>query len=63
MTCVTVTIPRLLDGVAVGAKESLKAEWMYSQSKGRQFASGEQVDMRREEGAYRESKEGEEGAR
>ena len=62
MTCVTVTIPRLLDGVAVGAKESLKAEWMYSQSKGRQFASGEQVDTRGG-GDLRETKEGEEGAR
>lgn len=36
---------RLLDGEPVAAKESLKAEWMYSQSKGRQFSSGEQASL------------------
>ena len=29
----------------MGAKESLKAEWMYSQSKGRQFGPGEQAGL------------------
>eukprot|EP00095_Tigriopus_kingsejongensis_P008791 snap_masked-scaffold120_size336265-processed-gene-2.2 protein:Tk08791 transcript:snap_masked-scaffold120_size336265-processed-gene-2.2-mRNA-1 annotation:"centrosomal protein of 97 kda" len=36
---------QVLDGILVGAKESLKAEWMYSQSKGRQFTNGYHSDL------------------
>lgn len=36
---------RVLDGIMVGAKESLKAEWMYSQSKGRQYSVGQHSDL------------------
>uniref|UniRef100_T1J4N6 Centrosomal protein of 97 kDa n=1 Tax=Strigamia maritima TaxID=126957 RepID=T1J4N6_STRMM len=32
---------RILDGYLVGPKESLKAEWLYSQGKGRHFRPGE----------------------
>ncbi|XP_065348742.1 centrosomal protein of 97 kDa isoform X2 [Cloeon dipterum] len=34
---------RTIDDYMVGAKESLKAEWLYSQGKGRQFHVGEQA--------------------
>merc|ERR1712223_119365 len=36
---------RVLDGIGVGAKESLKAEWMYSQSKGRAFGVGQHKEL------------------
>ncbi|XP_040572673.1 uncharacterized protein Cep97 isoform X2 [Lepeophtheirus salmonis] len=36
---------QVLDGIPVGAKESLKAEWMYSQSKGRHFAVGQHKEL------------------
>ncbi|XP_067144842.1 centrosomal protein of 97 kDa isoform X2 [Centruroides vittatus] len=36
---------RLLDGFVVTQKESLKAEWLYSQGKGRHFQPGEHIEL------------------
>lgn len=36
---------KVIDGFAVNPIESLKAEWLYSQGRGRQFRVGEQVDL------------------
>lgn len=36
---------KVIDGFAVNAIESLKAEWLYSQGRGRQFRVGEQADL------------------
>ncbi|XP_059488502.1 centrosomal protein of 97 kDa isoform X2 [Neocloeon triangulifer] len=36
---------RTIDDYMVGAKESLKAEWLYSQGRGRQFHVGEQAAL------------------
>lgn len=36
---------KIIDGFAVNPIESLKAEWLYSQGRGRQFRVGEQVDL------------------
>lgn len=36
---------RLLDGYVVTQKESLKAEWLYSQGKGRHFQPGEHIEL------------------
>ncbi|KAG8189048.1 hypothetical protein JTE90_025483 [Oedothorax gibbosus] len=36
---------RLLDGGVATQKESLKAEWLYSQGKGRHFKPGEHIDL------------------
>lgn len=40
--CMTV---KVIDGFAVNPIESLKAEWLYSQGRGRQFRIGEQLDL------------------
>lgn len=40
--CMTV---KVIDGFAVNPIESLKAEWLYSQGRGRQFRTGEQVEL------------------
>lgn len=40
--CMTV---KVIDGFAVNPIESLKAEWLYSQGRGRQFRIGEQVEL------------------
>lgn len=40
--CMTV---KVIDGFAVNPIESLKAEWLYSQGRGRQFRVGEQADL------------------
>lgn len=42
--CMTV---KLIDGFIVNAIESLKAEWLYSQGRGRQFRVGEQQPLAR----------------
>lgn len=36
---------KVIDGFAVNPIESLKAEWLYSQGRGRQFRVGEQLDL------------------
>lgn len=38
---------KMIDGFVVTAIESLKAEWLYSQGRGRQFRVGEQVALAR----------------
>ncbi|XP_021700503.1 uncharacterized protein LOC5564446 [Aedes aegypti] len=38
---------KMIDGFVVTAIESLKAEWLYSQGRGRQFRVGEQVTLAR----------------
>lgn len=40
--CMTV---KVIDGFAVNPIESLKAEWLYSQGRGRQFRIGEQIEL------------------
>lgn len=40
--CMTV---KVIDGFVVNPIESLKAEWLYSQGRGRQFRVGEQVEL------------------
>ena len=40
--CMTV---KVIDGFAVNPIESLKAEWLYSQGRGRQFRVGEQIEL------------------
>lgn len=40
--CMTV---KVIDGFSVNPIESLKAEWLYSQGRGRQFRIGEQVEL------------------
>lgn len=40
--CMTV---KVIDGFAVNPIESLKAEWLYSQGRGRQFRVGEQLEL------------------
>lgn len=42
--CMTV---KVIDGFVVNPIESLKAEWLYSQGRGRQFRIGEQVELAR----------------
>lgn len=42
--CMTV---KVIDGFVVNPIESLKAEWLYSQGRGRQFRVGEQVELAR----------------
>lgn len=36
---------KIIDNFAVNPIESLKAEWLYSQGRGRQFRVGEQADL------------------
>lgn len=36
---------KVIDGFAVNPIESLKAEWLYSQGRGRQFRVGEQIEL------------------
>lgn len=36
---------KVIDGFAVNPIESLKAEWLYSQGRGRQFRVGEQLEL------------------
>lgn len=36
---------KIIDDFMVNPIESLKAEWLYSQGRGRQFRIGEQVDL------------------
>lgn len=36
---------KVIDGYVVNPIESLKAEWLYSQGRGRQFRIGEQADL------------------
>lgn len=36
---------KIIDGFAVNPIESLKAEWLYSQGRGRQFRIGEQTEL------------------
>lgn len=36
---------KVIDGFAVNPIESLKAEWLYSQGRGRQFRLGEQAEL------------------
>lgn len=38
---------KVIDGFVVNPIESLKAEWLYSQGRGRQFRIGEQVELAR----------------
>lgn len=38
---------KVIDGFVVNPIESLKAEWLYSQGRGRQFRVGEQIELAR----------------